>query len=208
MMDRVFATASRVIVDLGEETPGSRLLFNELAEADKSKKLTGKYTRPWPNDRIIQELDCLYRRPWFSCTWVIQEVVANPSVRIMCGTHQSSWAALDACGWGYSNNRVDAKEDPPILRINCPEQLQDYKLPSGLRSILLDTRSLIASDPRDRVFALLNLLGSDLDIRGQLIDYSQSIEVIFTRVGKLLLSQVGLKLLTAARYGHAREMPS
>ncbi|CZR62776.1 uncharacterized protein PAC_12673 [Phialocephala subalpina] len=191
MMDRVFAIASRVIVDLGEETSGSRLLFNELVEAEQSNKLTGKYTRPWPNDKIIQELDCLFRRPWFSRVWVIQEVVANPCVRIMCGTRQSSWAALHACRMGYAQTR-----------------LQEYKSPDGLWQILLDTRSLAASDPRDRVFALLYLLGSGLDIRDQLVDYSQSSEVIFTRVGKLLLSQVGLKLLTATRHGHTREMPS
>jgi hypothetical protein len=208
MMDRVFAIASRVIVDLGEETPGSCLLFNELVEAELSNKLTGKYARPWPNDKIIQELDCLFRRPWFSRVWVIQEVVANPCLRIMCGTHQSSWAALKACEMGYASTRVSMKEDPPIMRINCPQNLQGYKLPDGLWHILLDTRSLAASDPRDRVFALLYLLGSGLDIRDQLVDYSQSSEVIFTRVGKLLLSQVGLKLLTAARHGHAREMPS
>jgi hypothetical protein len=208
MMDRVFAIASRVIVDLGEETPGSRLLFDELVEADQSYKLTGKYTRPRPSDKIIQELECLFRRPWFSRVWVIQEVVANPCVRIMCGTHQSSWAALGACVMGYANTRVSVKEDPPIMRINRPEQLQRYKLSDGLWRILLNTRSLAASDPRDRVFALLYLLGSGLDIRDQLVDYSQSSEVIFTRVGKILLSQVGLKLLTAARHGHAREMPS
>jgi hypothetical protein len=208
MMDRVFAMASRVIVDLGEETPGSRLLFDELVEAEQSKKLTGKYTRPWPSDKIIQELDCLFRRPWFSRVWVIQEVVANPCVRIMCGTHQSSWAALQACWFGYANTRVRVKEDPPTMRINRPQQLQEYKLPDGIWRILLNTRSLAASDPRDRVFALLYLLGSGLDIRDQLVDYSQSSEVIFTRVGKILLSQVGLELLTAARHGHAREMPS
>ena len=208
MMDRVFAMASRVIVDLGEETPGSRLLFDELVEAEQSNKRTGKYTRPWPSNKIIQELECLFRRPWFSRVWVIQEVVANPCVRIMCGTHNSSWAALEACEMGYNNNLVSLKEDPPIMRINRPGQLQEYKLSDGLLRVLLNTRSLAASDPRDRVFALLYLLGSGLDIRDQLVDYSQSSEVIFTRVGKILLSQVGLKLLTAARHGHARDMPS
>ena len=126
----------------------------------------------------------------------------------MCGTHQSSWDALKACEMGYNSTRVSEKEDPPIMRINNPGRLQMYKLPDGLWRILLNTRSLAASDPRDRVFALLYLLGSGLAIRDQLVDYSQSSEVIFTRVGKILLSQVGLKLLTAARHGHAREMPS
>ena len=166
MMDRVFAMASRVIVDLGEETPGSRLLFDELVEAEQSNKRTGKYMRPRPSDKIIQELECLFRRPWFSRVWVIQEVVANPCVRIMCGTHNSSWAALEACWWGYAGTRVII-EDPPIMRINNPESLQKYKLPDGLWRVLLNTRSLAASDPRDRVFALLYLLGSGLDIRDQ-----------------------------------------
>jgi len=208
IIDRVFARASRVIVDLGEETLGSRLLFNELAEAEQSKKLTGKYTRPWPNDRIIHELECLYRRPWFSRVWVIQEVVASPNVRIMCGTYESSWSALASCDFGFSNTRVTRDEDPPILRINNPRMLRQYKSTDGLWKILLDTRSMSASDPRDRVFALLSLLGSSLNIRDKLIDYSQSSERVFTSVGNLLLSQVGLLLLTATRHSHVREMPS
>lgn len=63
MMGRVFARASRVIVDLGEATSGSGLLFNELAEAEISDTID---TRPSSNVRVVRELECLLRRPWFS----------------------------------------------------------------------------------------------------------------------------------------------
>jgi hypothetical protein len=206
MMDRIYARASQVIVDLGEETPGCRLLFTELMEADKSKTQTGEYMRPRPSDRIIEELECLYRRPWFSRIWVVQEVVANSNVTIMCGASQSSWSALLSCDYGFKNTRVTV-EDPPILRIKR-RSLRGYRYLNGLWRILVDTRALFASDPRDRVFAVLSLLGSNLDIKDQLVDYNQSTEAIFIKVGKLLLSNVGLRLLTVLRYGHHREMPT
>jgi hypothetical protein len=38
-MDRIFAEASRVIINLREETPRSRFLFIELIEVDKSQLL-------------------------------------------------------------------------------------------------------------------------------------------------------------------------
>ncbi|KAF2094038.1 hypothetical protein NA57DRAFT_25350, partial [Rhizodiscina lignyota] len=208
IMDRIFASASGVIVDLGEATPGSRLLFEELADADadadQTREPTGKFIRQWPNEEIIQELEYLYQRPWFSRIWVVQEAVVNPTVTVMCGTDQSSLAALESCNMGYHHGtRVTLKEDPPVLRL-----FHEYNSIGGLWNILLATRKLYASDPRDRVFALLSLLESNSDIRHILIDYTQSPEVIFTRVAKLLLSHTGLWLLAAARHGHTLHMPS
>ncbi|KAH7410638.1 heterokaryon incompatibility protein-domain-containing protein [Cadophora sp. MPI-SDFR-AT-0126] len=205
MMDRVFAIAARVIVDLGEETPGSCLFFNELAEAEQSRTLN---TRREPSPEIIHELECLFRRPWFSRVWVIQEVVANPTVMIICGNQKSSWDALRACQYGYSRNYVATwKEMPPVMSL-AKDETGKLKLSGSLWRILLRTRSLSANDPRDKVFALLSLLGPGLDIREHLIDYNRSCEAIFTDVALLLLKQVGLEILLAARYSHARDMPS
>jgi len=207
MMDRVFARASRVIVDLGEATPGSCRIFNELAEAENSKMPTGKYDKPKPSDELVGELERLFRHPWFSRVWVIQEVVVNHCVGIMCGSQEGSWDALKAFQFGHGSLVLTWKEDPPVLRLSNLH-LEDFKLSNGLWRLLLRTRSLSASDPRDRVLALLSLLGSQLDIRKHLIDYTQNCEAIFTSVALLLLQRVGLELLITIRHGHARAMAS
>jgi len=72
IMDRIYSFASRVVAYLGEETPGSQLLFDTLVEADSLYHVTQSFKgRPWPNAELIHELDNLFRRPWFSRIWVI-----------------------------------------------------------------------------------------------------------------------------------------
>jgi hypothetical protein len=62
-MDRIYATAFQVVVYLGEETPGSRLLFDELASADNFYQSTQSFKgRPSPNAELVLELDELFRR--------------------------------------------------------------------------------------------------------------------------------------------------
>lgn len=58
------------------------------------------------------------------------------------------------------------------------------------------TRSLTATGPRDKVLALLSLLGQGADIRERLVDYTQSCETIFNNVALRLLEVVGLEMLT------------
>ena len=204
MMERIFKAASRVIVELGEATPGSCLLFDELVEAETSGTLD---IRPSPNKSIVRELECLFRRPWFSRVWVIQEVVLNSCVRIVCGSQGCSLTTLRACQFGFGKRHlVTVREDPPVLRL-CAK-LDDLKLSRGLWTVLIRTRSLSSTDPRDRVFALLSLVRSSLGIGRQLIDYTQSCEAIFARVALLLLQQVGLNYLTIMRHGHTRAMSS
>ncbi|KAK0610838.1 hypothetical protein B0T14DRAFT_593629 [Immersiella caudata] len=73
---------------------------------------------------------------------------------------------------------------------------------------LNDTRSFLATDPRDRVFALKALLGKHQDGITHLIDYQRSAEDIFVQVAEDLLNSIGLFLLDAIRSPHDRPMPS
>lgn len=213
IMDRIFAEASRVIIDLGEETPGSRLLFAELIEADKSQSLAGFWgllTRPKPSKEIVQELEALYRRPWFSRVWVLQEVALNDTIVVVCGSDLCSWEALMSCNFGFSSlHRITMADDPPVFRLKHLHRDQEYQSPiRALWRSLLFAHCLSASDSRDKVIALLSLSPMESQIKDALVDYSQDIEILFIKVAEILLSDIGLQLLTSARHGHNRDMPS
>lgn len=213
IMDRIYATAFRVIAYLGEETPGSRLLFAELSRADSMYQSQGTSDScPVPNDEVVRELDELFCRPWFSRIWVIQEVYVAKEVVMMCGTSHSSMAALNDCTFGYLNNHRVTKSLVPIpIR---PELLDtSYHGMEGFTGpaikawvVLIRTRHCEATDPRDKIFALKAILNwKELE---RIIDYSQSVEKVFSAATMLLLPSLKLRLLLAVRHPHTLEMPS
>jgi hypothetical protein len=65
----------------------------------------------------------------------------------------------------------------------------------------------LATDYRDRVFALKTLVGSKEPELEFLIDYTQSFEETFTQVAQFLLPVLGLRMLVAIRHAHLRIMP-
>jgi hypothetical protein len=210
-MDRIYTFASQVVVYLGEETPGSRLLFDELVEADSIYEVTQSFEgRPSPNVELVRELDNLFRRPWFSRIWVIQEVSVAREVTIVCGTSYASMLALYECAFGYQDTRVTKSKIPVSVYAATGGRLGWRKgdAATSIWQLLADTRNCGATDRRDKIFALKALVQDNQRELDQLIDYSRSIERVFKDVTMLLLPRVRLWLLLAVRHPHTLEMPS
>ena len=211
IMDRIYSFASRVVAYLGEETPGSQLLFDELVEADSLYHVTQSFKgRPWPNAELIHELDNLFRRPWFSRIWVIQELCVAREVIMVCGTSSASMLALFECALGYLNRRVTISSIPVsvLAAIYGSSGWRTGDAATSIWKLLADTRECGATDRRDKIFALKALVEDDQRELDQLIDYSRSIERVFNDVTMLLLPRVRLWLLLAVRHPHTLKMPS
>lgn len=209
LMEKIYQIALDVIVYLGEDTPGSRVLFGELADADTELSLRGTCDRPPPSDLIIGELDNLLQRPWFKRVWVLQEVHMNASVTFMCGLNCASSIALSRCLFGYRNNTLVTRLED-ILAISLIERgIKSYPTAQlSLWYLLYWSRTFLATDYRDKVFALRSLISqrrTDMDF---LISYVENVEEIFTKTAIFLLPALGLQLLTATRHPHTMEMPS
>ena len=201
IMDQVYARGVRTLIYLGEATPGTEMLFDELEEADSN------LDRPAPSPAIEQQLDELIARPWFRRVWVLQEAFLNESRLVICGRRQASWEALYHCSYGFANTRVTETNLPLVLR------LHNWSFDSGsvwlaLFNQLNQTRSLLASEPRDRIFALKALLGRNQNELNPLIDYELSVADILADVATKILNSVGLILLSAIRSPHNHAVAS
>lgn len=209
VMDEVYDRAFDVTVFLGEEDAGSLVLFRELAAADESLLEFGSYKRPFPSDTIIKELDLLLQRQWFKRVWVLQEVYAKVSVTIMCGSASASQTALCELCYGYRRGVQVTKDYLPLgLRMNVLP-LQDFSTPQfNLWNRIFMSREYEATDSRDKIFALKSMCGREKSEINYLIDYVPTMEHCFIEVAMFLLPVLGLRLLTAVRHPHARDMPS
>lgn len=116
----------------------------------------------------------LLSKPWFNRCWAVQEVALASDALAVCGRHAVRWDELcQLCRWVVDNNgllfQVMEKHLPPGSRMvyleapfrNPPSiavtrDLQcGEKDPSILQQLLLRFRHFQASDPRDKIFALL-----------------------------------------------------
>lgn len=208
MMDRIYDSAWRVVVHLGEETEGTRLLFEELTEADKLLERGEKCKRPPPSEDLVQELEILLQRPWFRRVWVLQEVCAKRLVMFMCGPASASFKALQQLCFGYRGNRVTKDVLPYALSLAEGRLELSSTAQFTLWDTLLDSRQHLATDPRDRVFSLKSLLGAQKSGLEALIDYNRTTEETFTDTAMYLMSEIGLLLLIASRHPHELKMPS
>ena len=205
IMDSIYRQASRVIAYLGEETTGSRVLFQELAEVDASLSIpsTATLTRERPKEMVSQELASLFERPWFRRVWVLQEAHVN-KVLFMCGSTAASWSALVECLWGYQDHEIPAL----AFRMQWRKPVIYSDARFTLWGLLYDSRHCLATDPRDKVFALRSLMGNQKAELDKLVDYTRSVEQTFIRTAEFLLPALGLHLLTAVRHPHSFLMPS
>ncbi|KAI3317547.1 HET-domain-containing protein [Xylariaceae sp. AK1471] len=213
IMDNIFAAAGQTIVFLGDSTPGSRTLFQHLAETDQWVR-SGHSTDflPRPKQSIIFEMEQLFNRPWFYRIWVIQELMNSMNVTLMCGHDLASLYVLDKCLFGYERNTRVIKVYPApieLYRKNVREDLRAYSTPAQQICLLAAKTGLSkSSDPRDRILALTPLVKNRPLELMNLIDYNKSIEAIFYEFALLLLSDGGLALLSMIRNPHSRDMPS
>ena len=116
MMGDIFASASLVVVFLGESNAGSDSLFRHLKAADDWID-SGKYVEalPPPDKFIVDELGNLLDRPWFSRIWVIQEIFNASKFIFMCGHNTATYEAVSSCLFGHrARNRVTHRMPIPL----------------------------------------------------------------------------------------------
>ncbi|EME49642.1 hypothetical protein DOTSEDRAFT_68427 [Dothistroma septosporum NZE10] len=144
-------------------------------------------------------LAAILRRPWFLRTWIVQEVALNPHVVLMLGDNTLHWHELEAIvcmlegptprQW-YSDLTMSAWELPfsRINRIRMRHQQSHSSLTTtadpgieadrrqdlDLLDLLLISRDLGATDPRDKIYGLLGLSGHQMPV-----DYEASPEQVF-----------------------------
>ena len=186
MMRSIYKTAETVLVWLGpdheQEAEHAKTLIttiiplisidpgNDVIEkmmhfpADKALIEHGLPTRDHPQwDALVH----LSRLPYFTRVWVIQEVSVASKVLMIWGetefdmldfTSAISWASRNNCA--FSTDVEPAKDSKPGLDA-APFMV--VSRPSGsLLQLLTRTEACQASDPRDKVYALLGLVDDHL----------------------------------------------
>lgn len=138
----------------------------------------------------LKALEDLLRRPWWSRTWTLQEIVLAHDATIICGALSLSWKDLVGA---YANMRKHMFKCCQV----CKDCLLTYQFSVEVIGTLFGQRELLklskidnfvfvlaqhrsrqATDPRDKVYGLLGLAHSPQS--SQIVpNYSSSVEDIY-----------------------------
>lgn len=189
LMARIYQGAKRTLICLGDEGNGHAETAFELIEEINTRivKICKRNDKPWvlfphldPEDPILRDtrwksMTALYSNSWFGRGWTVQEAALAHEGLVIWGQHEIGWAKLmrvdvwatwrasscvqtydvgaPALHWYkyFSRHQNEARffwetKDSPTLR---------------LLETLESARVLGLTDPRDRIYAFLELLISD-----------------------------------------------
>ncbi|KAK7942521.1 HET-domain-containing protein [Apiospora aurea] len=224
LMPRIYSGASRVVIYLGESNgaDSSDAVMDWLREIHEPSDSSGHL--PPPDLNVIREF--LGRR-WFTRVWVLQEVRLAREAIVVCGDREVSWDAFRELRDWVANRRVyegrhrfwDLPYTVQSLVSDGPVSVLSW-LPSyhaQLLHKLVHTRDLGATDPRDKLFAVIPLLEWEIwryreaypaaapkesgraDCETTEFDYyGLSPAEIFTDLARELINGIGLRVLYCA----------
>ena len=207
-MRSIYQSANRVLVSLGPEAGDSNTAMDLIAKIgemyDPSMRLEDAHHVPdlEVTDTAWEALGRLFRRPWYKRMWVLQEVSASTNVTVFCGSRSLPWALFSFAA-SYAFYRGGRYPGPSPLK-NCGYQAvcqlnfftynrscsdESRRQSTGILRLLTHFRHCEATDPRDKVYALLGL-ASDIPSDAEFgPDYASSVAQVYQDLVRFVVTK-------------------
>jgi hypothetical protein len=157
---------------------------------------------PSIDDESWHALKLLFDLPWFERVWVIQEVtLSTRSPIVLCGTQLIPWLDIQQVAQAMAWRFMEVSYLPRAYHIGCIHAIgQRVVWGNGtdditwdIQSLLLLTDYFLATNPRDRIFALLGLCKDTRHPEKWPVElnpeYDKPLSEVFTCVTKLCIRQ-------------------
>ncbi|ODA81712.1 hypothetical protein RJ55_00215 [Drechmeria coniospora] len=191
----------------------------------------------WPEWRALASI---YQRQWFRRAWIVQEAVLPKILLMYLGRRHVSWYHLgmvadalrhNAAKLGTSRSTVFVPPTDAAVPVewNMTEMYKyrtnrnmamekgtdaapEHKALFAMKDLVLNFWTFLASEPRDKVFALYGLFNAFADWR-LTADYRLSLREVYTATTRRIIADSGsLSALSACVYpeqrGKATKLPS
>lgn len=189
MLD-IYQNAARVLVWLGVESETSPLAMEAMRQLDEReirKEVLYRVHESGCYEKLKAACDAiseLLERPWFTRSWIRQELTVAKDVVVLCGQQSVSWYVLkrSAARLGHLKHKLSKESGLPIsdLKSTRYDTAISYltrgwsygqsvtKMLGSIRSIwyyhngglldlLMTGRHFDATDPRDKIYSVLGL---------------------------------------------------
>ncbi|KAF5707133.1 heterokaryon incompatibility het-6 [Fusarium globosum] len=128
---------------------------------------------------LSHDPEILSGNPYFSRIWVVQEIASAKQALVLYHRQAMRWSFFHRNLQGLSSKRW-------MRHFGSPRQIDDAR---GFLTLLEDTRNCNASDPRDKIFALLGLWEKPIEP-----DYTVSPQAVYTGLASTLIKDENWKV--------------
>ncbi|KHJ31213.1 putative heterokaryon incompatibility protein [Erysiphe necator] len=180
LMKSIYPMASTVLVWLGEADDKTESAINAIEEwatfnrhyrydncATQFSKFEEQFAfRPDYRD-TLEAVGKLTNRPWFNRCWTFQEIILSSQAEIHVGKFQLNWdwfnQALEAFPMHLladnvlNNNALFMCYGKAKKKNSASTSVDSIPESSCLSRVLMITRKFLATDPRDKIFAVLSM---------------------------------------------------
>lgn len=165
-----------------------------------------KYGLPDPDEEHVRYMSLwnFLAKSWFTRVWVIQEVAVAKDAVVQCGTAEIGWSELADGVALYSRMTKPGLTSAirgqtklgQILKIEQARQEFHEGHQQLLRRLVLRYATWAATDPRDKIFALLGLANSQPPT--VFPDYGLDFRLVYRNFAKQEIESGSLEILFAA----------
>lgn len=198
LMPKIYSQAADVVIHLGEATENSDLAVNFIVECDSPTSKTSSLSYP-KSEPLIQALNSFFRRPWFTRVWIIPEVILSSSGTAYYGKKTLAWSAIK--NFDEWNTSTGWLRQLPFVVSMSKQSLTKGDPGSVMLKALLQARHCGATNPRDKVYALLPLLHSFDKQLTLTPKYGDSLAKVYTDCATTLMAECGFEILYAVQGG-------
>ncbi|KAE9368201.1 HET-domain-containing protein [Stipitochalara longipes BDJ] len=228
MMREIYENACEVIVWLGEESPSTNCAMEFLDLGSRQEDPRDWFLRSVVDRGLTYQAQwkaiiLLFRKPYWTRVWIIQEIGYASRLAIMCGSKVVSWEVIVSCqsAWvevrdrpisqslrgklptmrgvsnleqcalflGFGTNKAD--KDSLILALHTTREAISMKAkPKNLIELLAMHRLALATDPRDKIYAVASL-AADCRSPPLPVNYALSPWSVYLQTLKFLLETWG-----------------
>ncbi|KFA78820.1 hypothetical protein S40288_05485 [Stachybotrys chartarum IBT 40288] len=231
LMGDIYRRASRVIVELGINCDDDKhrvcrvfppILINMLSLTSQvlravrperpsiSPNEYSKFGIPSYGHKAWGAWRSMRSRPWFTRSWIVQEVAAGKDVTVLYNGRSYKWDKMAMANRVTANEQVDLDTYNGKMNMTNLSELQTMGKANApkLLSLLITFRNLDATDPRDKIYAFRGL-AADGD-SSPLPNYSQAVEEVFLDYATFFVKQgFGAQLLSEAGLSRSnKSLPS
>ncbi|PMD28507.1 HET-domain-containing protein, partial [Hyaloscypha hepaticicola] len=157
LMSDIYKQAQQVIAYLGEASHDSQVGMDFILHDLQAISAAGE-------DRPSMAIDHILTRPYFERIWIIQEIVFARQVNIVLGDRTVDWEAFKRTAYYVDINKqvlLGGDRKPPRV-LKYKDRATSFtsgkvstSKPDALLELLRDMRMCKATDPRDKIHALL-----------------------------------------------------
>lgn len=210
-MGKIYASAFMVHVWLGSDSHDSDRAMDACLRAyDLSRRRPRETVQLSAQER--DAIAALVRRPYFERVWIIQELAKADFRKILCGNRSAPWTGLEMALEQMAGHLPPASQvlTDALVSFRVRERLGRLAVPRMLLvRALVDSRRSLATEPRDKIYALLGLARDG----GEVVPaphYTCSDEHVYVDVARHFVARQGhtAAILLAARTEDRGRLPS